>query len=199
MNSSTPSLLGRPLVFRDGWGRRLRTGVAVVSVLALLAWMAQGVMQDPKLDTSNTVLPLKAQYLFQFAKGNDWPAEVKQGPFTIAVHDNEDLVEELASKYAMQPIGAQTLQIVNLEGSVLKEHVHMLYTEAQGAELSQLLSATLDLPVLVVTSTQDGIPMGAVINFLSQEGFIKYELDVQRAEARGLLVGNRILSWAVVR
>ena len=199
MNSPTPSLHARPALVRDGRGIGVRVGGALVLALALGAWMVQGVMQDPKLDTSNTVLPLKAQYLFQFAKGNDWPAEVKQGPFTIAVHDNEELVEELASKYAMQPIGAQTLQIVNLEGSVLKEHVHMLYTEAQGSELSQLLSATLDLPVLVVTSTPEGIPTGAVINFLSQEGFIKYELDVRHAEARGLLVGNRILSWAVVR
>lgn len=199
MNSPTPSLHARPAFVRDGGGIGVRLGGALVLALALGAWMVQGVMQDPKLDTSNTVLPLKAQYLFQFAKGNDWPAEVKQGPFTIAVHDNEELVEELASKYAMQPIGSQTLQIVNLEGSVLKEHVHMLYTEAQGSELSQLLSATMDLPVLVVTSTPEGIPTGAVINFLSQEGFIKYELDVRHAEARRLLVGNRILSWAVVR
>jgi len=178
--------------------RSWRVWAAGLAVLAGVGWALQG-LQDPKMDTSNTVAPLKAQYLFQFAKGNDWPAEVKDGPFLVGVHGNPDLFEEMATKYAMQPIGSQALKVVDIAGPKLEEFVHILYTEAEGEALQTLLASTLAKPTLVVTSRQDALPRGAVLNFVSQEGFIKYELDENNAESRGLLLGNRILSWAVQR
>ena len=69
--------------------RSWRVWAAGLAVLAGVGWALQG-LQDPKMDTSNTVAPLKAQYLFQFAKGNDWPAEVKDGPFLVGVQGNPD-------------------------------------------------------------------------------------------------------------
>jgi hypothetical protein len=169
-----------------------------LAVLAGVGWAVQG-LQDPKMDTSNTVAPLKAQYLFQFAKGNDWPTDVKDGPFLVGVHGNPDLLEELATKYAMQPVGSQALKVVDIAGPTLDEFVHILYTEAEGEALQTLLASTQTKPTLVVTSSPDALPRGAVMNFVSQEGFIKYELDVNNAASRGLLLGNRILSWAVQR
>ena len=52
---------------------------------------------------------------------------------------------------------------------------------------------------MVITAVQEAMPTGAVVNFLSEEGRTKYELNLSNAEQRGLLVGNRILSWAVER
>ena len=69
----------RPFAARR-WGLWL-----ALPVLATLVWAVQGGVQDPKLDTTDTQLLLKGQYLFQFAKGNDWPEASKSGPFVVAV------------------------------------------------------------------------------------------------------------------
>ena len=37
------------------------------------------------------------------------------------------------------------------------------------------------------------------MNFLVQSSKIRYELDMDNAVLRGLIVGNRIMSWAVTR
>jgi len=37
------------------------------------------------------------------------------------------------------------------------------------------------------------------VNFVVQTSRIRYELDMENALNRGLIVGNRILSWAITR
>ena len=86
-------------------------------VLATLIWAVQGGVQDPKLDRTDTQIALKGMYLFQFAKGNDWPSSVKSGPFVVAIHGKPALVENLAQKYAAAAIGSQSLRIESVENA----------------------------------------------------------------------------------
>ena len=81
------------------------------------------------------------------------------------------------------------------------EFTHVLYTESEGEQLIQLFNQTADKPIMVVTSVDadTAMPEGAVVNFVVQTSRIRYELDMENALNRGLVVGNRILSWAVTR
>lgn len=179
-------------------GRRLGLWLALPAV-ALLVWAAQGGIQDPKLDTTDTQLLLKGQYLFQLAKGNDWPEEAKSGPFVVAVHGKPALVAELASKYASHPIGSQPLRIVEVVDPADLARPHMLYSESSGPELTALVAAVKNLPTLVVTYGQDKLVPGTAVNLFGSDRQLRYEINVQDAEKRGILVGNRIASWAVQR
>ena len=114
----------------------------------------QGGTQDAKLDTTDTQLVLKGQYLFQFAKGNDWPEAVKSGPFVLAVHNKPALAEELATKYSNNPIGSQALTVQSISGPSELDAPHVLYTEAEGDALQAVLSAVKGKPTLVVTALQ---------------------------------------------
>lgn len=86
-----------------------------------------------------------------------------------------------------------------MEGEDVEGYVHMLYTEASGMALDRLVGGLDGEPVMVVTAVQEAMPPQAVVNFLFEGGRTKYELNLDNAERRGLLVGNRILSWAVER
>lgn len=168
-------------------------------VLATLVWAVQGGVQDPKLDTTDTQLLLKGQYLFQFAKGNDWPEASKSGPFVVAVHGKPALVEELASKYASHPIGSQPLRVVEVEDLSAVGEPHVLYSEASGSDLAALLGAVKDGPTLVVTFGQETLVAGATVNLFGSDRQLRYEINARDAEKRGILIGNRIASWAVQR
>ena len=67
--------------------------------------------------------------------------------------------------------------------------------------LTQIIEITKDKPIMVVTSVsgETAMPEGAVVNFIVQTSRIRYELDMENALKRGLIVGNRILSWAITR
>ena len=159
---------------------------------------ARGV-QDPKLDRTDTQIALKGMYLYQLAKGNDWPSSVKSGPFVVAVHGKPALVENLAQKYAAAAIGSQSLRIESVENAGDMGNAHVLYTEATGPELDRILRAVKGQPTLVVTAMQQGLLPGVGVNLYPSDNQLRYEINFQEAEKRGILVGNRIASWAVNR
>jgi hypothetical protein len=174
-------------------------GIAIVAGLGL-AWI-QGDQGGPKLDSADTIAITKASFLFQFARSNDWPEETKEGNFKIGIHGNRILFDFLVEKYSSQSIGSQMLEMVWYEDAEMTEFAHILYSEAEGDDLATLIKSTGNQPVMVVTSLNGGLqmPKGAVMNFLVQSSKIRYELDMDNAVLRGLIVGNRIMSWAVTR
>ena len=190
-----------PKTARFGSGRRLGLWL-VLPVLASWIWATQGGVQDAKLDATDTQVLIQAQYLFQLAKGNDWPAESKAGPFVVAVHGTQALAEMLASKYAAHPIGSQALTVQAVESPqdlAEAQAPQVLYSEASGEELEALLDAVKGRPTLVVTALQPSLVPGATVNLIQVNNQLRYEINVRDAEKRGILVGNRIASWAVQR
>jgi hypothetical protein len=171
-------------------------------VISLSFSLLQSDQGGPKLDEANTIAITKASFLFQFARSNDWPNDKKQGNFRIGIQGNTALYNLLVEKYAGQSIGSQMLEVVEIDDSVLmSEFIHVLYTESEGEELLQLIEYTAEKPIMVVTSVDadTAMPEGAVVNFVVQTSRIRYELDMENALKRGLIVGNRILSWAITR
>ena len=177
----------------------LLAGIAIIAGLGL-AWI-QGDQGGPKLDAADTIAITKASFLFQFARSNDWPEETKEGNFKIGIHGNRILFNFLVEKYSNQSIGSQMLEVVWYEEAEMSEYTHILYSESEGEDLARLIKSTGNQPVMVVTSVNGELkmPKGSVMNFVIQSSKIRYELDMDNAILRGLVVGNRILSWAVTR
>ena len=177
----------------------LLAGIAIIAGLGL-AWI-QGDQGGPKLDAADTIAITKASFLFQFARSNDWPEETKEGNFKIGIHGNRILFNFLVEKYSNQSIGSQMLEVVWYEEAEMSEYTHILYSESEGEDLARLIKSTGNQPVMVVTSVNGELkmPKGSVMNFFIQSSKIRYELDMDNAILRGLVVGNRILSWAVTR
>jgi len=177
----------------------LLAGIAIIAGLGL-AWI-QGDQGGPKLDAADTIAITKASFLFQFARSNDWPEETKEGNFKIGIHGNRVLFNFLVERYSNQSIGSQMLEVVWYEEAEMSEYTHILYSESEGEDLARLIKSTGNQPVMVVTSVHGELkmPKGSVMNFVIQSSKIRYELDMDNAILRGLVVGNRILSWAVTR
>ena len=177
----------------------LLAGIAIIAGLGF-AWI-QGDQGGPKLDAADTIAITKASFLFQFARSNDWPEETKEGNFKIGIHGNRVLFNFLVEKYSNQSIGSQMLEVVWSEEAEMSEYTHILYSESEGEDLDRLIKSTGNQPVMVVTSVNGELkmPKGSVMNFVIQSSKIRYELDMDNAILRGLVVGNRILSWAVTR
>ena len=179
----------------------MKRGMRWLALGALVAafWAFQSGQQDPKLDTTDPHLLTTAQYLYHFAKDNDWPEESKQGPFVIGVKDNPALVRIFAENYGTPPIGDQPLRLEELEDEPAVEGMHIFYTDAQGDELQADLKRIGAHPTLVMTRGLEALSKGVTVNLIVHEGLLRYELNQQDADRRGVLVGNRITSWAVKR
>jgi hypothetical protein len=86
-----------------------------------------------------------------------------------------------------------------LEDEPAVEGMHIFYTDAQGDELQADLKRIGGHPTLVMTRGLEALSKGVTVNLIVHEGLLRYELNQQDADRRGVLVGNRITSWAVKR
>ena len=193
--TSTRNLRSLPF---DGLGRWWAL-VLALPVVATWIWAVQGGTQDPKLDTTDTQIVMKSLLLGQFAKSNNWPDGAVESSFDLAIHNKPDLVTALASRYAGTAIGAKPLRVLSVLDVEDLQSPEVLYTEAEGPELDAVLKAVKGEPTLVVTALQPTLKPGVAINFFLVEGGLKYEINFEEAEKRGILVGNRIMSCAVSR
>ena len=66
-------------------------------------------------------------------------------------------------------------------------------------DLAKQLKSLGAAPTLVMTRDLDALENGVTVNLMVHDGLLRYELNHPDAENRGLLVGNRIASWAVER
>lgn len=156
--------------------------------------------QSSAMDESDTRSITKANFLYHFAASNEWPAEFMEGPFRLIVIGNASLHAILSDKYAMKSIGTQSLEIVLLDDAELlkkEPFAHVIYSEESGETLQQILKFIRDQPVLLISDAADGLQSGALINFVAVNNRIRYEINSEEANKRELLIGNRILSWAV--
>lgn len=168
-------------------------------MVVLAVWAFQEGVQDPKLDTTDTQLVLKSLMLGQFVKANQWPASVGAGTFDVVVHNKPALVEALAPKFAGSAIGAAPLRVLSLANADDMDAPRLLYTEATGPELDQVLRAVKGDATLVVTAFQPTLKEGVTINFFISNDGLKYEINPEEAEKRGILLGNIIMSCAASR
>lgn len=168
-------------------------------IVVLAVWAFQEGVQDPKLDTTDTQLVLKSLMLGQFVKANQWPASEGAGTFDVVVHDKPALVEALAPKFAGSAIGAAPLRVLSLANADDMDAPRLLYTEATGPELDQVLRAVKGDATLVVTAFQPTLKEGVTINFFISNDGLKYEINPEEAEKRGILLGNIIMSCAASR
>lgn len=169
--------------------------------MSFLGVQAQGQFsQQSKMDPSDTRSITKANFLFHFAASNEWPSAYTEGPFRLAVVGNPSLHSILADKYAMKSIGSQPLEIAAYENVQALEDApffHVIYCEESGASLKRVAKSIQGEPVLLISDAPDGLEYGALINFVAVNNRIRYEIDSEEAARRDLLIGNRILSWAL--
>lgn len=157
-------------------------------------------IESSAMDDSDTRSITKANFLFHFAASNEWPAELMEGPFRLIIIGNASLHAILSDKYAMKSIGTQSLEIVLLEDAELlkkEPFAHVIYSEESGETLQQISKSIRNQPVLLISDATDGLQSGALINFVAVNNRIRYEINSEEADKRELLIGNRILSWAV--
>lgn len=181
------------------WSTRWRALLLVSLSIFASCVVSWGQVQS-SLDETDTRAVMKANFLFHFAASNEWPASVKTGPFNLAVIGNERLYEELVDKYALKMVGAQPLKIQSypdVASYPLESTSHLVYCEIGGVELQKLAKALEPLPVLLVADSQGALDRGAFINFVAVGNRIRYEINAVKAGEKGVLIGNKIMSWAV--
>jgi hypothetical protein len=174
----------------------LKYGFCHVLLLLCLLNAQHGSAQT--IPEDNTVAIIRANYLYQFANNNDWPAQQKKGPFVVGVVGNKDVFDIMAAKYASKPIGSQLLSVIMGNEVSMAQHVHVLFIDrSKKTEITRYVKEFKGKNTLIVTNWEGALAQGAHINFLSIDGSIRFEMNKAGMLESAITPGVKIIQWAI--
>jgi hypothetical protein len=186
-------LLSYPLR-RPAAGRAIRAALgasaSVLAALASAAALAQGIALEQAV---------KATYLYKIAAFVEWPAgafDSPTAPVVICVTGGDPVgavVEEAASG---QRANGREFEVRRLAAGASSAGCHMLYMPVQGAATASRLGAARGTPVLTVTDAAREAGGQGIINFVTVDNRVRFEIDLRSAAENQLEISSKLLNVA---
>jgi len=143
----------------------------------------------------------KSLFIYNFTKYIKWPDSYNTGKFVIGVFGDSDIIESLnAMANAKKMTGNGAIFVVKLYKTIDEiDDCNILYiSENSVTQLMQIDRHLASKPVLIVTAAPGMASQGSIINFVEEEGKIKFELNLTKATSHGLIVSKSLASLAIV-
>lgn len=143
---------------------------------------------------------IKAAFLYKFSGYVDWPAACfprPESPIVIGVAGDERLASELAQMTTGRTTAGHPIRALRMDRDDSPRSVHILFvTGSEAARLQQWAEASRGAPVLIVSDSEGALDRGGMINFIPNEGRIRFEVALSPVQACGLKLSSGLLAVA---
>lgn len=141
---------------------------------------------------------VKAAYLYRFTQYIEWPRSPESAePFTIAVLNAPGVAEELERLLPEHPIKNAVAQVRVITRISELGHAQMLYLGATPpSRLRSLIESVAFGPVLLVTDSEEGLELGSVLNFVTVENRVRFEVSLTAADKSRFRISSELLAVA---
>jgi hypothetical protein len=138
-------------------------------------------------------------FIYNFSKYVKWPDGTASGKFVIGVFGNSSIVKDLKTMAASKQVNGLPIEVRQFDSTAGIDGCNIIYVpSSESGKISEIVSSTQNQPVLIVTDKPGLAGKGAAINFVDDEGKIKFELNQQNAESRGLKISGSLASLAII-
>ena len=168
--------------------------LAFAAMLAAAAGLALAQAEPPAL------VQIKAAFLYKFGGFVEWPEEAFAGPgapFVIGTLGADPLAAELERVTAGRRIQDRPVAVRRLRPGEAPQAMQVLFVgEAQDARLAQVAAAARGQPLLIVSESESATSRGSMINFVTEENRVRFDVALAPAEAGHLKISARLLGVA---
>jgi hypothetical protein len=177
----------------------LATAVRIFGFLVLLQAPGNLSATDPPFAPVGEY-QVKAAFLYNFAKFVEWPAEAFAGPndpIAICVLGKDPFGHSLDDLVAGRKVEGRSFVVRQISDVRLAAACQILYiAPSENKHLPSLLNEIDTRPVLPVGEADVSGGRGLVINFILENGKVRFEINVDAAEQRKLQISSKLLSLA---
>ncbi len=174
----------------------IRRLIAVIILLMITAVSARPALAQG--GAGNAEQLVKAAYLFHFCGLVDWPESsfrTPQSPLKVGILGNDALADELTRLVASRPPQRRPIVVIKSPPIAERNSVHLLYVDDKfRGQLQMISSALKGQPVLTVTNSEQALKFGSIINFLSVDGALRFEISADAATEANLAISSRLLA-----
>jgi hypothetical protein len=170
----------------------LRRSLRVLGATAMLAIAAAAHAQ------AVTEPAVKAAFLYKFLGYVEWPPQAlaADAPYVIGVAGADDVAAELERIGASRTINGRRLVVRRLGEGETPRGLQVLFVGRSQSEVREMLRSVSRRGVLTVTDADRGLELGSVINLVTADNHVAFEISLEAAERAGLDISSRMLSVA---
>lgn len=177
--------------------RRLGPIAKFVATLLMLLFSAP-ILTAPETRAQDSLpeYQVKAAYLFNFLKFVEWPGD-SPGPWSICVIGENPFGNDLAQAVSGKSVQGHELLVKDSLTPADLHACHVLFVSASETKrLPALLAALKGSTTLTVGDMENFTGSGGMIQFVAEDGRVRFVINVGAASGAGLKVSSKLLSLA---
>ena len=149
---------------------------------------------------SATEYQVKAAFLFNFAKFVEWPVEAFAGAdaaLQICVLGQDPFGHGFEEMIADKTVSGHRIEIIHPSGVPQAKSCQIIFVAAsERSQVREILRGLRGACVLTVGDSEGFARMGGIINFVLDDGRVRFEINVKAAERAHLKLSSRLLTVA---
>ena len=146
--------------------------------------------------------PVKAAFLFNFAKFVEWPADAFKGPedpVMICVLGQDPFGSALEDVVRNKTVANRAFVVRDVSNAQQASKCHIVFVSAsERKRFRSLLEELKGRSILTVGEAEDFIENGGIINFKLKDARVRIEIDAGAAERAKLRISSKLLSLAEI-
>jgi hypothetical protein len=173
---------------------RLAAVGAVVAAVVCGAAVQPVTAQRP----TATEYEVKAAYILSFGKFVQWPAGARRSAptFELCVIGPDPFGSALDRVVAGSTVGGRGVQARRISDAADAGGCHVLFVGSESRQVPELLASLLPDDVLTVGDGADFLERGGMIRFVTRDGRVRFEVNLTKAQAAGLVLSSDLLRVA---
>lgn len=140
---------------------------------------------------------VKAAYLYNFARFVEWPDTVSpdpNSPVVIAILGKDPFGGEIDRFIQGKTVNGRQLVIKRFSSLEAYEQCHILFvSSSERRNLPRILAAVRNKSILTVSEIDRFAESGGIINFITVENSVRFEINQAAAERVGLKISYKLL------
>jgi hypothetical protein len=163
----------------------------------LLLWLLAALL--PVMAQSASSPDVKAAFLMNFARFVAWPAsQLPDGsPIVIGVIGNTAVADSLARLAAGKTIDGRTVIVKRVGAADDGAQTHLLFIgDAERGRIPGLIKQIGSSSVLTVSDSARFCMSGGIIQLRNEDDRIRFDINLERAQAVNLIVNSKLLALA---
>ena len=187
-----------PCASRRAATRYVAFARALLGLILLVSVVLPFSAQTPAADE----YPVKAAFLFNFAKFVEWPQDAFKAPddpVTICVLGMNPFGGALEETVRGKLIGAHPFMVREVTNAQQAGKCHIVFvTASERKRCRSFLDELKGRSVLTVGEVEDFTANGGIINFKLKDARVRIEIDAAAAERARLRISSKLLSLAEI-
>jgi hypothetical protein len=169
----------------------------------VLAWVAPASAQKkaasgPTFDEYE----VKAVFLLNFANYTEWPADTfadETAPFTIGVLGEDPFGKRLESALKDEKVKSREVKIRRAKKPEDLKDCHLVFVaRSERPRLDAVIATFKGKPVLTIADMDGFCRTCGIVNFVTEDNRVRFQINSEAARANGLKISSRLLSLASI-